>query len=157
VTGGYDNTASCFLGGNAEAHYRGWSGFGAEVYLDFIAGDYLGSRGGEVFGGKAGVKANNDSLPGQPSLFQVVGYCLSTYPYVIEGKVLGNNSPPAVGTEFNEIVYPASSPLFLLYTTYPVLLFSIYPLCLSFPREGPGRSARSVRRRQSAGISGGVG
>ena len=114
MTGGYNNTPPCFLGGNAEAYYRGWSCFGAEVYLDSIAGDYLGSRGSEVFGGKAGVKANNDALSGQPCLFQVVGYCLGTYPYVIEGKILGNNPPPAVSAELNEIVYSASSPLLLL-------------------------------------------
>jgi len=60
VAGGYDDTSPRFLGDDAEAYCRGWSGFGAEVYLDSVAGNYLGGRGSKVLGGKAGVIAYNE-------------------------------------------------------------------------------------------------
>jgi hypothetical protein len=38
-------------------------------------------------------------------LFQVIGHSLGAETYVVKGKVLGNNRPPAVGAELDGVLY----------------------------------------------------
>ena len=37
----------------------------------------------------------------KPSTVKVIGYTLGTYPHVFEGEIIGDDSPPAIGTKFN--------------------------------------------------------
>ena len=92
----------------------------AEVGLYPVAGHYLGGGSSKVFRGKAGVIANNQPPVCQVCLLEILGYCLSTSPHVIEGKVLSDNPSPAVSAEFYQTIYLlapfsyAGKPLFLL-------------------------------------------
>ena len=68
-----------------------------------------------MFGGKAGIVADYQTALSQPSLSEVIGYALRTSPHIIKGEVLSDDSPPAIGAEFNWAVY-------LPHPLYPPLL-----------------------------------
>jgi hypothetical protein len=55
-------------------------------------------------------------------LLEVVGHTLGTVADIIEGELLGDDGPPAVGAEFNGIRF--------LYLPHPPSLFLDYPMSL---------------------------
>ena len=113
MAGGDDNRSSGLFLQHAETYYRSRRGFRAKIGLYPVTGRYLGGSRGEVFRGKAGIIADNQTLPRQTGTFQVVRHRLGADSHVIECKVPGDNSPPAVGTEFNGIIFQ-SYPLYPL-------------------------------------------
>ena len=50
---------------------------------------------------KSGIIADNKAATGQPRIFKVIGHALGAYPYIIKGKVLSDDPPPAIGAELN--------------------------------------------------------
>ena len=87
--------------GHAEGDDRGGHTAAAEVDGDAVAGQHLGRGRGEILGPEALVAADHSPARelGGVSRLQIVGKALGAATDVVEGIVLGDAGPPAVGAK----------------------------------------------------------
>ena len=101
VAGRNDHATAGLLVDDRERDHRRWDRPVGQQDRQAVGRGDLGGRGGEAFGGEAGVVANHQPGRGLALLLEVVGHRLRADPDVGVGVVLGDDGAPAIGPELD--------------------------------------------------------
>jgi hypothetical protein len=103
VRGGDVDAAAGFFKTNRVGDGRGGGGPVGEEDGKTVAGEHLGGGGGEMLRVETPVVADYNLPPAQSAAQKIIGESLSAPFDVGEGVILGDPSPPAVGSKANDV------------------------------------------------------